>query len=342
MNLKFYATLLALLPFVAIAQPTVTGREQYPDNSIVTYVYSYSNLEAGNAGANQTWDFSSLVLSNQTGDTLQENIIVPNGSGPYINYKQVEKFSDSTITYIKSAGTNQGIAFSADSSTPPSSITYAHPLVNQIYSMSLGASVADTASFNFDDQGFGYSGIGNTHISLVVDGYGTLKLPWGTYNNTVRLKEIRIDSINYSSIIIVDTDILYRWYNASFFSPLLNLDSSSTYVPGIGSSPYNYIYTLLTEHVSTGVDQITVNRVAFNVHLDNETLGLAGSFAAGTQYNVCIFNMEGQKICDNDFAGGKQYVSLPLQHNLPSGTYTVVLMEKNKPETLNTVKTVKM
>ncbi|MDR3679491.1 MAG: hypothetical protein P4L41_05955 [Flavipsychrobacter sp.] len=348
MPLKLYAALLALLPFAAVAQPTVVNREQYPDNAIVHYLYT-NTLPAGSAGANQTWNFSTLTAdTSRLNDTLTEYVTVPGSAGgPYAGLVQAEKFSDSTEQYIKMNGNNLGISYWADSAVAGYFTNYAHPLAEQIYSMSLGATVSDTVTYTGRNSGMPNSGYDS--VMLVVDAYGTLTLPNRTYNNVVRLKEVKNDSqvIPILGLKIIEEEVSYRWYNASYISPLLTSDTAYYKItvagnPAADTAEYiTYTRYLLAEHISIGVSTIPLNHVSFNGHIGNTAVVLTGSFTAGSKYTACIFNMAGQKVYDNTFAGGLHHVSLPLSSNLPPGTYTILVMETGKPETMNTVKTTK-
>ncbi len=348
MSLKLYAALLALLPLAAIAQPTVVNREQYPDNAIVHYLYT-NTLPAGSAGTNQTWNFSTLTADiSRLHDTLTEYVTVPGSAGgPYAGLMQAEKFSDSTEQYIKMNGSNLGISFWADSAVAGYFTIYAHPVVDQINSMSLGATASDTDTYTFRNNND--LGTGHASVTLVVDAYGTLTLPNGTYNDVVRLKEVKNDSevIPIQGVKIIEQEVSYRWYNASYVSPLLTSDTAY-YKISVASNPaadtaeyITYTRYLLAEHISTGVGTIPLNHVSFSGHIGNTVVALAGSFLVGSKYTACIFNMLGQKVYDNTFAGGLQQVNLSLSSNLPPGTYTILIMETGKPATMNTVKTTK-
>ncbi len=338
---KLYLVLLAALPLTAIAQPTVTDREQYGGNATVHYLYT-PTVHAGAPGANQTWNFGSLSgLSGNSHDTLTEHVIVPTGStGPYAGLVQVERFSDSSIQYLKVSGGNLGISFTADSIAPAVALYYSHPLTDQIYTMTLGATVTDTVTYAITTQGM--SGTGFIKKTLTVDAYGTLTLPNGTYNNVVRLKTVGSDSSNFT-ISQVSRSVSYRWYNANFSSPLLTVDSGfysyvlsgTTYKDSSTSAQY-----MLDEHISTGISAPKTAPVSFRGHIMSSNVVLAGGFNASSNYNVYIFNMSGQKVYTNNFSGGSSVTSLPISDMAP-GAYTIMVMEAGNISSMSSIKTIK-
>lgn len=188
-------------------------------------VCNNSGIDEGPSGANKTWDFSALQ---------------PNGQGSY-NYEIV----DASNTPYASSFLNASIAikdntnghyvyydYTANQATEygfanQSMVSfYSNPLIYLEYPYTYNSSHNDEFYTHYTMSGYDYYRNGN--VSCVADAYGTVILPHGTFNNTLRIKMTQtiIDSSDFS----VNTTVLttYLWYSETSHYPILTVNHSQS------------------------------------------------------------------------------------------------------------------
>lgn len=223
---KIYLALLLAYPFSLLAQPTLV-QSDLPFSGLAFTLGTDStfnaNIPAGGAG--QTWDYT--FLSNLLTDTAGW---IPASGTPFSSTFSGSNLASydqptATYTYFTSNSTGfyiDGFASSAQNyvlSPPlcyvPTPFTYGDSRIN------VARNILDTTVV--DSLGISHSLRNIFHISssFSADGYGTLLLPNGTYQNTLRVRntEVTFDSlfslIGPLQLLISNStrqSTYYKWY----------------------------------------------------------------------------------------------------------------------------------
>ncbi len=197
----------------------------------------------GNGGANQTWNFSSLINS---GDTNVQIYVLPS-STPYGS-----SFPSATVAVYAPTNPTAFSYFSGSSS--------ALELVgNQnSYFKSIGVDPKKFRVYPFNyQQTFTdtYRGIvlqgtdtvqkSSGNISVIYDGYGTITLPSGTASNVARFKFIsyEVDTMFFGSTTMIEyiKDTLWIWSKSNYRYALLNIEKSWMSIDGINYSAFKWV-----------------------------------------------------------------------------------------------------
>ena len=226
----------------AFAQPVLNSTDftSYYDCDIYTHK-NVPNLDPGNGGANQTWDFSGLP-------TLifdRKFSIVPYANSPYassfpsanLTFKVVSATqTDPSYSYYKLTSTNLETVGSEDSAGVQ--IETDHYILFE-FPYSYNMVLTDTYEFQDDPTVI--------TATSTYDGYGTLITPYNTFTNVIRQKSVQI----YSNAI---TTTFYTWYTTNPFKIIM----SFTFITGIFSSNSADVYTNYTSLGLNDFEQETV------------------------------------------------------------------------------------
>ncbi|MDP2235829.1 MAG: T9SS type A sorting domain-containing protein [Bacteroidales bacterium] len=189
-------------------------------------------------GANFEWDFSSLIPVNQRVDTfktLQQtpvffwptfftsaNLAVsfdPGNLLPGLTFDGAYQFLSKTTAAYRDFGYGLIIA------GLPLPLKFSNPDVIYSFPMNMGNTFASNADLEFSLPDIGYLSIDRQRENLV-DGWGTLKTPYGTFE-VLRLKStvFEIDSVYIDSIsqgIRIERNYIeYKWIGKNKGIPLL-------------------------------------------------------------------------------------------------------------------------
>lgn len=209
------------------AQPVLNATDFNTKYSATLYTAENEpGLSAGNAGANQTWDFSGL-----TSPTLYATIsVVPNSTTPYkntfpdANYVIKYAYADNSPTFY-TYNTVTTSKFETNGAAGNSEIyEEVDPLTIFSFPYTYGKSFTDTTQ----EKGSSVQTITSTY-----DGYGTLITPFETFTNVIRIKT-QESTPSYSF-----TD--YTWYSVNPFKVLMLMDFNSN--NDTATSNYVEVYT---------------------------------------------------------------------------------------------------
>ncbi len=327
----------ALLAFVAQAQPTLTQAAVGAVGS--TYYMGIQDTflptdNVGSAGAGQTWDMSSLQVNGL--DTIW---FVSPSSSPY-----AAGFPTSNLA-LRQASLGDGIAFLESNVGFLDLLGLASDLLNTgtpiVVNQNPPSRVAQFPftyqnTFNgttnidvtIDASGFGIPLVDsaryqNTQVrNLVADGYGTLILPSGTFNNVLRVKEIN----NQHTTILVHTFFGWSTYQDSLFT-----DSTFTWwndTKGYYLAQAAYIGGALStiryqDPVIVGRPEPREN--AFHVY-PNPAANRVFIDTDGKVYELRITDLQGRVVARQKLSGVHAEVNVG---ELPRGYYMYALLDKN-------------
>ncbi len=220
--------LVVVLPVSLLAQPTIRNAEDFAIGTTLKFMVCESKgVDEGKVGADQTWDFSTLKAK---GDTTTEWMIAPsaapNGSlFPTATF--VEKYSDGKYVYAsKVKGHNFLLAF--EDERLKMMIKYPNTLLFAVRPMVFGTTVTDEFTDEFSFGAMNFKGTGTS--TVCADGYGTLLLPNGKYENVLRVKitQIQKDTLIQYKSLTTTASTTYVWFDEKHTSALLKIDATDS------------------------------------------------------------------------------------------------------------------
>lgn len=319
---KILLSTLGLLVFSLVTSAqTINIEDMTPP---IGSVYTQENsdyVSPGTSGANQYWDLSGMT-SNQTYTTTISNPVGLPGA---------ENFPSATFAALIQG--QESISYSAviDNRielvglyTPTLSITYSNSQTQLQFPLSYQSTFSDTYERNADfGGGIGSQEIGET--SSVVDGYGTLITPSGTYTDVLRLKQDVESYHNTTSdgeVIssIPYTSVNYSFYKLGFAAPLASIVASELSGQTTQFATYLISSTVGLQNLSP-VNNITIFPVPvvndFTINLDLETT---------SEVTFNLFSVDGRivsKLGNEFLPTGENTRSFNLPKSTPSGVYFV-------------------
>jgi hypothetical protein len=176
---KYLLLVFSALSVSAFAQPVISNGNNIAAPGFSTPVsYAIPASGVGNAGANQTWDFSSLSFTPVgTLNTIDPATSPFAASFPTSNYAYTLA---TTYSYFQASSSKMEVL--AYSITSPGSGNDFSPNPRTV--LKFPFSYNDTETDTWQKVG------GSTNnVTITYDGYGTLITPSATYSNVVRVKE---------------------------------------------------------------------------------------------------------------------------------------------------------
>lgn len=304
-NLSFSLILVVVATFTSQAQITVT-RAAMPQigHQVVTGVDQTTSFDVGNAGANQTWDFSNAVVEYY--DTAV--YILPQQAPNYQLYPGADMagFMNSAegmaYGFYEDSGTDIGIIGSDVFATIMPGFDFSmHLIYQQPQWLFLPYHYGDNHNYNI--TGVGYSGLyingvlsdstkAVSHINgtVLVDAWGTMITPTGTFP-VLRVKQTQefIDS-------------LFTWTDNQWVFDYADPGSNLSY--SWSSDQYGHIGQIYVDDRANGlnffVSQTVVN--SSNIALADKQHSISPNPATdiiniqlpGTIDKVLIYDMSGQ------------------------------------------------
>jgi type IX secretion system substrate protein len=283
------------------AQTTLTAATSNPIIGDVFYNHlcSITGVSVGDTGSGVLWNFGTLVDSVQ--DTTN---VVLCASTPYWDSLPVCSFAevrmpDSQYNYYQAS---------------PGSLTLAgehFPLtmagVGYVYLIRPDEFLKYPATYksSWDDTClyWYYTSFASSHIRLdisnVIDGYGTLITPAGTYSNVLRVHTINfVTDSNYTHGLAVFHHRLdyYWWYTPDFHFPLLIVTTENDSATGaiIDFSMVEYSNNLPTTEVSA----ITNAKASVDVfpNPSNDIIFISGINENLENARISLFDMTGREM----------------------------------------------
>lgn len=205
-----------LLHAGAGAQPVLNKACGFQNGSFVQlYVDVNPTVSEGNAGANQTWDFSALSDDLQTTDYTGISVDIT----PYAN--DFQQANVATLNYdfnsidIYSYFTNDDSYYTTwGYEAYGSKRIYSNPRDILRYPFSFGDSFSDTYYASL------LVGYNSGSVEVTADGYGTLILSTGIFPNCLRVREVRMDTMADSPTPTYTNDTSYKFFVVNYPEPL--------------------------------------------------------------------------------------------------------------------------
>ena len=295
MNRYLFITAL-LLPLLTWAQPVFNATDVLPQQgeNYGAQAFDASGIFPGPSGANQSWDFSTLQSLGTEVTQVVDPATTPHGSD--YGDANLAVGEDSSFLYYK--GSASAFEFYG-LTTNENSAVYTDPEEHLIFPLTYGTSNTDV-----------FNGIGRATISgfgqlstfrygtgqMEADGYGTLILPTGTYNDVLRVKFVSMQTDSVSLFFIdsvVNTTITsYQWLKAGTHAPLLSITEISTELQPQPIYRGTYYDHTVGINMPERTAQLTGFRVSPNVSAISSRISFELNEAG--QVNISLVNLLGE------------------------------------------------
>ena len=345
---------LSCLSIISYSQITISSNDVVSVGDVIYQVddnFPNSLLNIGSAGPNQFWDFSSLnILGSYTQQCLLPTSTPYNSSYANSNLSMFDGidyvFLNKTQSKIEILGINDSV-FSQPITVLPLPMSYgtsytegpinfidssiSGPTVNLLLtSFNYSASTISGQMAHFADT---IKLLGKIETNFLVDAYGTIEIPMGTYD-CLRLKIERnsntdiqvhcVDTITGSGtgwyqipFSDFDEEISYQWWtnnpDSRFFLVEAYVDSSNK----ITSATFtNNSMTLFEE----------IESLDFEVSIFSDNIISIKSKNNNLNSSFCLYDVLGKEVMKNSFKGS---TSISFE-NFTKGSYFINLFsEKN-------------
>ena len=344
----------ASAPFL-FAQPTLQMNVVPNIGDIVLFQEADTNgITQGNAGANQTWNFSGLQPL--SGSPAIQYIYLAPANTPaqfaatFPAANLAVKINSDTIVY----------GYSKKEASQYSFLGIKNDFLEQVYpntdiqlkTLSYNGSFTDDFT-NYTDVGSGIIFYAEGSRTVTYDGYGTLITPAGTFQNAMRIRSVssQVDSAEFFGLkIINDTEITtYDWLVANQPGPLVSVYYTHT----ITTSSFPGFPPEVTDLGTQKSVNYTSGAILGAFDRPDELAGIAirvaGANPAADELAVLVTAENGNgnlQMLLTDISGrvietrtlavaaGENRIVLPVGH-LSSGAYFLTLTDGNAVRTLN-------
>lgn len=307
-----------------MSQPLLNQAEKYPLGVVLHFTRAdTASVSPGPAGANVSWDFSSL--SPLTG-TLQKQALLPSQTAYENDFPTSDwalETNEGTTSFFKE-GVDSIWLVGMVQAFVGIKITYTKPALYFTRNLAYKSSVQGTTRYHYTYNTYNYK-CGGTY-SLTADAYGALMLPARTYSNVMRVK---FESLNYDTLqgqggyVQVTKVVSYSWYNAYNGAPLLNIDSLDISSPFYNetrrsvSFAQNPANTVMDVNASEPVITIYPGRLQV-VNLGDAT------------YTMTLYDISGRELVKGNMDVVNNRGGANLPETLPPGCYIIRLENENK------------
>ncbi len=296
--MRFLLPALLLSAGTATAQPTLTSITTLPTAGLTNTLFRASSAAPGPAGANQTWDFTSVTSS----ASLSSSYEACPGTNQYC-----DTFAGANLTGLEVI-TNNTLFYNASSSKL--SIVGARgagfaggTVVNNYFSnpedilrfpMSYNTTYIDTSRVAY--TAFGAPARRTGYTTVTADGWGTLKVPGGTtYTNVLRIKRTATyydtGSVLGAPTTAIINITLHQWYSPAYKEFLMLIGQVS--LPG---QPTGTTAAWTDPITAAGVNDETGRAIAFSTAPNPAQDGIVVRWAAGSQATLTLQDLTGRTV----------------------------------------------
>lgn len=229
-----YLLLLAILfSFIVSAQPVITNvAPNFGDQFVLNQ--DYFAASPGAFGANVTWDFSDQILDLYTANYT---VMLPS------EVEESDMFPDATMVLVAELlgfGTlNSFVSFDNNTFTMYGSenggigVVYSDPMDHFTYPLSYQNTGTDIYSGLISVAGWEGNTISGTQ-SYVVDGWGTIMTPYGTFENVLRITITSEETVE-SFTTTVSNGTETNWYSPDYPIPVMTIITDISTATGVPS-----------------------------------------------------------------------------------------------------------
>ena len=340
-------SILAIVSNGLFAQTSLTFK-----NNGLTIGHSYTSqeiqyLDPGNAGANQTWDFTNVVFA---GKSLTSTLLIPPVQKPTGILNDNILLNDNGYDYFMSSSENKLEELGYINKVQKINLAYSDPVLKMKYPFDYGSAFSDHfigVAFANDTNRIDFFG----DCFVTADAYGTLILPDRILENVLRVKSVK-KGIQINMCGKVDLNIVkYSWYADGYRYPVFttNVIGISYYEGATTFTSSAYINTQQQNEKAAIVGlNLTGKLVGLGIPVENQGIkvsispnpfkdNLTYSFTLGKAMDVSVelYDMAGKHIAwhlkNQTKPEGLHSGELgPLTNNLPTGVYFIRFIFDNQ------------
>lgn len=333
MKLKLYSFLtFSIFSLSALGQVTLNKSNINPTTGDTVRMHAAAYMNPGSGGANPNWDFSSM---SSTGSNLI-TFMNPANTMWKDSFATAPSFtSNAESLYFEYSGINDDSLFImgavSDYDTDTVVQVYQNPITQMVFPCTFNTGFTDDYFAHYDYLGIEVVTWGS--VSGIVDGYGSLELPWGTVINTLRIKftDDRIDSFDVGfgpeKTHVVTTR--YTWYALGVSgTPVLNLVSISSSQGTQESAAY------IDEHsYNVSVQKYLDANLNLNIYPNpiNNTQQLSITFNSNLKFDIdeiIITDITGKTVLSTSVENNLNKMQMDIS-TLHSGMYFVTVKSGN-------------
>lgn len=323
--MKNVYTLLYLLLFATtlLAQPTITESITPSIGYSQEVVFlETSNFDTGPSGANQTWDFSNIDVSNSL--TLNFQILDPTTVIGASNFPDADFawYIPAFEIYEFYAGNADSIYLLGGGNVNNMQIDFLTIFTNPEDGLHFPLTFGDSYNYSsvFDQYFSGnFLNSGDRTGSVQADAYGTITTPDGTFNDVLRI------IITETSFGFTSTQ--YVWYDVNNFVPIFLYESSDD-----PDSPSSLYFSNPTISSDENILSKKVEWKAWFSQNENYIKIELPQLGKNKTIQLQLFNIEGKLLATtqlNQFEVNQNQVSLDLPSNISCETLILKLSSDN-------------
>ena len=258
---------LIVLPFIGSAQITINQSDLPVIGNMWFELRDTTTLRTVTPGGiNQVWNYSNFAVAESRAIQIQNIAAAPSAWNTNFPSAQMVDYNatDSTATYFTSNTTGfyaEGFYNGSLNSQPPNAIIYNPNYMIVPTPFTFSNSRNHTAKIIIIiNQGFNYKFVLYRYQQFSADAYGTITTPAGTFNNTLRIKQLSYaEDSTYvdagagyqplSNNTAYDTTISYTWFKNAPNTLVFTMNEIMNGNVGSGTSSNASYYSATTTEI---------------------------------------------------------------------------------------------
>ena len=343
---------LLLVSFVLVNAQITIGSGDFAnanDTMRISVANIPNNLNYQATGADTTWDYSFLTFASQRIDKMlnpintntiyaiyygdvsfnsnRSNLATPGSLS--INIANLISIGNEYNFFYKSnsAYIQQGIGLEIESI--PTDIAYSQKDTLYHFPMNYGDIDGCQSSYKISVPTLGYF-VSQQQRTNVVDGYGTLISPFGTFpvlrmvTNMVPTDSFYIDTLHAGINLPLPTQREYKWFGIGFKEPLLQINTQVV----LGFETITSIAYRDSARVwPLGINEPSGSDLAFNVYPNPASNNFQVSYPNNAGAELVVADLSGKEILHKPFSGELETIDVS---QWAKGTYLVLVTNQQQ------------
>ena len=321
---------LALASIMLYAQPTITSSVAGSIGDNINFdEVDADGVSEGLAGENVTWDFGDIAT---TGTSFGYELVDVTDAPEFAEFPGANAAADNGVGqfgFVKITGSEY-----LNYGTYASGIItyYDNPEAVFVFPLSYGTTNTDDFHSSFF-SGIDFERSGTT--TMEVDGYGSIILPTGTYEDVIRVKvhQLYMDEADLLPSPIEYDVLLYYWYKEGVKGPLFQYYEFTT------GGPFPSVVTAasVNNNILVGVEELTVTtqiNIAPNPAINQISIALNEVL---NNAQLVIYNTQGQIVYQEKVTTAESQLNLNIGE-LSAGIYQIAILNGTNRQTATFVK----
>lgn len=295
----------------------------YPDS------FDISILALDNANANQSWDFSNLLVNPGSEPTFYLNPAeTPEGGQfPTASLASTYEVSDSSeySYYLSNSNTFSTLGQAGGGSF----LKFQQPLSSFSFPFGSTTIVDQITNLSGSSDGITVSGTAKTNVSVI--GSGSVKTQLGTFPclRVRRITEVNITVLFFS---VLQRDTSWEWWTNSYKAPVFRYIQS--FISAFGEDSFDaYSEILTSQTVATHTLNMSSTDMQISPNPTSGPINVAFTAPHNGKTTLQVVDATGALVYSSApgaITAGEQQISIDFQDK-PAGTYYICLRQAGKP-----------